>query len=77
LEEALNITRDDLTGISRDVQADLDRFQQDKIKDLKEMLIAYAKAHIRYCQQVKMRNREAHRWTDPILFLSVLLNIEP
>ncbi|CAO3597790.1 unnamed protein product [Absidia cylindrospora] len=51
LEEALEITRNDLTGISRDVQADLDRFQQEKIRDLKEMLIAYARAHIRYCQQ--------------------------
>ncbi|KAI8063533.1 hypothetical protein BC940DRAFT_327364 [Gongronella butleri] len=51
LEEALEITRMDLDGISRDVQADLDRFQTEKIKDLKEMLIAYAKAHIRYCQQ--------------------------
>ncbi|CAO3645534.1 unnamed protein product [Cunninghamella echinulata] len=51
LEEALEITRNDLYGISKDVQADLDRFQQEKIKDLKEMLIAYAKAHIRYCQQ--------------------------
>ncbi|CAO3643279.1 unnamed protein product [Cunninghamella blakesleeana] len=51
LEEALDITRNDLQGISKDVQDDLDRFQQEKIKDLKEMLIAYAKAHIRYCQQ--------------------------
>ncbi|KAI8328976.1 hypothetical protein BC941DRAFT_385112 [Chlamydoabsidia padenii] len=51
LEGALEITRQDLAGISRDVQADLDRFQQEKIKDLKEMLIAYAKAHIQYCQQ--------------------------
>ncbi|CAO3591117.1 unnamed protein product [Absidia cylindrospora] len=51
LEQALDITRDDLTGISLDVEADLDRFQQGKVKDLKDMLIAYAKAHIRYCQQ--------------------------
>jgi sorting nexin-4 len=53
LEEALELTRDDLAGISKDVQADLDRFQNEKIQDLKEMLIAYAKAHIRYCQQVQ------------------------
>lgn len=52
LEDALEITRQDLTDISRDVQTDLDRFQQEKIRDLKEMLIAYAKAHIQYCQQV-------------------------
>lgn len=52
LEDALAITRQDLAEISRDVQTDLDRFQQEKIRDLKEMLIAYAKAHIQYCQQV-------------------------
>ncbi|SAM02552.1 hypothetical protein [Absidia glauca] len=51
LEDALAITRQDLAEISRDVQTDLDRFQQEKIRDLKEMLIAYAKAHIQYCQQ--------------------------
>ncbi|KAI8341082.1 hypothetical protein BC941DRAFT_346665 [Chlamydoabsidia padenii] len=51
LEEALKLTRDDLAGISNDVQVDLDRFQQEKTRDLKDMLLAYARAHIRYCQQ--------------------------
>ncbi|ORZ23513.1 hypothetical protein BCR42DRAFT_404936 [Absidia repens] len=51
LEQALDITRDDLKGVSLDVQTDLDRFQQEKIEDMKDMLIAYAKAHIRYCNQ--------------------------
>ncbi|ORX47512.1 hypothetical protein DM01DRAFT_1327116 [Hesseltinella vesiculosa] len=51
LEEALDITQLDLEGISKDVQADLDRFQTEKISDLKDMLLAFAKAHIRYCQK--------------------------
>ncbi|KAG1064764.1 hypothetical protein G6F42_026941 [Rhizopus arrhizus] len=51
LQEALDITRTDLTAISSELQADLDRFQTEKIQDMRDMLIAYAKIHIRYCQK--------------------------
>ncbi|KAG0171550.1 Sorting nexin, cytoplasm-to-vacuole targeting pathway/endosomal sorting [Apophysomyces sp. BC1034] len=51
LQNALEITRKDLAGVSVDVQKDLDRFQREKIRDLRDMLIAYAKIHIRYCQK--------------------------
>lgn len=54
LEEALNITRTDLTAISSELQSDLDRFQTEKIQDMRDMLIAYAKIHIRYCQKVML-----------------------
>lgn len=52
LEEALNITNKDLNSVSTELQADLDRFQREKIHDMRDMLIAYAKIHIRYCQKV-------------------------
>lgn len=52
LQEALDITKTDLTAISTELQADLDRFQTEKIQDMRDMLIAYAKIHIRYCQKV-------------------------
>ncbi|KAI8997906.1 hypothetical protein BDB01DRAFT_772871 [Pilobolus umbonatus] len=51
LQEALDLTSNDLTTISSELQADLDRFQTEKIQDMRDMLIAYAKIHIRYCQK--------------------------
>ncbi|KAI7902476.1 uncharacterized protein BX663DRAFT_511192 [Cokeromyces recurvatus] len=51
LEEALDITKKDLETISSELQTDLDRFQTEKIQDMRDMLIAYAKIHIRYCQK--------------------------
>lgn len=55
LQEALDITKNDLTTISTELQTDLDRFQTEKIQDMRDMLIAYAKIHIRYCQKVRRR----------------------
>ncbi|KAI8391209.1 uncharacterized protein BYT42DRAFT_556040 [Radiomyces spectabilis] len=66
LEEALEITRKDLAGASVELQADLDRFQREKIKDLRNMLIAYAKVHIRYCQQNLESWKEARLEVDKI-----------
>ncbi|KAG0003418.1 Sorting nexin, cytoplasm-to-vacuole targeting pathway/endosomal sorting [Entomortierella chlamydospora] len=51
LEEQLETTNADLDNISRAVQADLDRFQRQKIKDLRDILLEYAKAHQRWCQK--------------------------
>ncbi|KAI8373876.1 hypothetical protein BD560DRAFT_393826 [Blakeslea trispora] len=51
LQEALDISSKDLNAISLQLQHDLDRFQTEKIQDMRDMLIAYAKIHIRYCQQ--------------------------
>ncbi|KAI9318017.1 hypothetical protein BX666DRAFT_1856028 [Dichotomocladium elegans] len=51
LQEALDIARKDLAGASSELQEELDRFQKEKIRDLRDMLIAYAKIHIRYCQK--------------------------
>ncbi|CAG8618373.1 8435_t:CDS:2, partial [Gigaspora rosea] len=51
LEEALETTTEDLKKISLSIQNDLDRFQRQKIMDLKEMLIAYAKNHLKWCKK--------------------------
>ncbi|RUS23136.1 PX domain-containing protein [Endogone sp. FLAS-F59071] len=51
LEEAHEVTRKDLVGISADTQADLDRFQRQKVRDMRDMLLAYAKIHAKWCQK--------------------------
>ncbi|CAI2168127.1 14682_t:CDS:2 [Funneliformis geosporum] len=51
LEEALVTTTEDLKNISVSIQSDLDRFQRQKIRDLKNMLINYAKTHVEWCQK--------------------------
>ncbi|KAF9170044.1 Sorting nexin, cytoplasm-to-vacuole targeting pathway/endosomal sorting [Mortierella sp. AD011] len=51
LEEQLETTNADLDNISRAIQADLDRFQRQKIKDMRDILLEYAKAHQRWCQK--------------------------
>lgn len=55
LQVALDITKTDLSTISTELQSDLDRFQTEKIQDMRDMLIAYAKIHIRYCQKVNFK----------------------
>ncbi|KAI9492119.1 hypothetical protein BDB00DRAFT_830303 [Zychaea mexicana] len=66
LQEALEITRQDLAGSSTELQSELDRFQREKIKDLRDMLIAYAKIHIRYCQRNLESWQEARAEVDKI-----------
>jgi hypothetical protein len=46
------VTRKELVDVSANTQADLDRFQRQKIRDLRDMLIAYAKVHVKYCEKV-------------------------
>lgn len=73
LEEALNITTKDLDVISTELQADLDRFQREKIQEMRDMLIAYAKIHIRYCQKVT-RKKGPHLFVINTLFFTRILN---
>ncbi|GBB97663.1 hypothetical protein RclHR1_03030007 [Rhizophagus clarus] len=51
LEEAKVTTADDLKNISVSIQDDLDRFQRQKIRDLRDMLINYAKNHVTWCKK--------------------------
>ncbi|CAG8465388.1 2334_t:CDS:2 [Ambispora gerdemannii] len=51
LEEALETSRKDLKNISGSIQEDLDRFQRQKVRDIRDMLLAYAKIQIKWCQK--------------------------
>ncbi|CAG8825515.1 19951_t:CDS:2, partial [Racocetra persica] len=51
LEEALETTTEDLKKISVSIQDDLDRFQRQKVVDLRNMLISYAKNHVKWCKE--------------------------
>ncbi|PLW54128.1 hypothetical protein PCANC_06492 [Puccinia coronata f. sp. avenae] len=46
LEEGLRAAAADLRYCSQTIQADLDRFQRQKVADLKEMCLAFARLHI-------------------------------
>lgn len=58
LEDALHLSAQDLKYASSTIQADLDRFQRQKVADLREMAISMARAHRDWCKQ----NLEA--WED-------------
>jgi len=51
LEDAKQLTSADLVTISMSIQADLDRFQRQKVKDIRDLLVAYAKIHMKWCQK--------------------------
>lgn len=52
LDEALQLTAQDLKYATSHIQADLDRFQRMKIKDLKEMMLNSARMHREFCRVV-------------------------
>ncbi|KAF8845232.1 hypothetical protein BDN67DRAFT_1065586 [Paxillus ammoniavirescens] len=51
LEDALHLTAQDLKYSSSTIQADLDRFQRQKVADLREMSISMARSHRDWCKQ--------------------------
>jgi hypothetical protein len=53
LEDAQLLAAQDLKYASSTIQADLDRFQRQKVADLREMCIAMARAHKAWCEQVR------------------------
>ncbi|KAF9447514.1 hypothetical protein P691DRAFT_671336 [Macrolepiota fuliginosa MF-IS2] len=58
LEDALHLSTQDLKYSSSTIQADLDRFQRQKVADLREMAINMARSHREWCK----KNLEA--WED-------------
>ncbi|KAG0175983.1 Sorting nexin, cytoplasm-to-vacuole targeting pathway/endosomal sorting [Apophysomyces sp. BC1034] len=52
LEKAMVATKEELEIISENIQEDLDLFQKRKESEFRTMLIAYAKIHIKYCEEV-------------------------
>ncbi|EKM50413.1 uncharacterized protein PHACADRAFT_263688 [Phanerochaete carnosa HHB-10118-sp] len=51
LEDAQHLTAQDLKYSSSTIQADLDRFQRQKVADLREMCISMARAHRDWCKK--------------------------
>jgi hypothetical protein len=52
LEDALHLAAQDLKYSSSTIQADLDRFQRQKVADLREMAISMARSHRDWCKKV-------------------------
>jgi hypothetical protein len=52
LEDALHLSAQDLKYASSTIQADLDRFQRQKVADLREMAISMARSHREWCMKV-------------------------
>ncbi|KAG6919002.1 hypothetical protein DXG01_010241 [Tephrocybe rancida] len=51
LEDALHLSAQDLKYSSSTIQADLDRFQRQKVADMREMAIAMARSHRDWCKK--------------------------
>src|SRR5258708_6389959 len=52
LEDAQHLAAQDLKYASSTIQADLDRFQRQKVADLREMCIGMARIHLDWCKAV-------------------------
>lgn len=52
LEDAQHLAAQDLKYSSSTIQADLDRFQRQKVADMREMSISMARAHRDWCKKV-------------------------
>ncbi|EAU90095.1 sorting nexin-41 [Coprinopsis cinerea okayama7 len=66
LEDALHLAARDLKYSSSTIQADLDRFQRQKVADLREMGIAMAIAHRDWCKKNLEAWEEAKREIEKI-----------
>ncbi|KIY70778.1 hypothetical protein CYLTODRAFT_391518 [Cylindrobasidium torrendii FP15055 ss-10] len=66
LEDALHLSAQDLKYASSTIQADLDRFQRQKVADLREMTIAMAKSHRDWCKKNLEAWEEAKKDIDAI-----------
>ena len=56
LEEQSEMLQDDLTLINSSVQDNLDRYQREKVRDIKNILLDMAKMHIEWCNEVSHLN---------------------
>lgn len=57
LEDSLQASEQDLKYASTTLQADLDRFQRQKVADLRLLAIQLAKVHKEWCRVVSWRRR--------------------
>ncbi|KAF8199132.1 hypothetical protein BJ912DRAFT_874345 [Pholiota molesta] len=66
LEDALHLSAQDLKYSSSTIQADLDRFQRQKVADLREMAISMARSHRDWCKKNLDAWEEAKREIEKI-----------
>ncbi|KAF5316380.1 hypothetical protein D9619_006124 [Psilocybe cf. subviscida] len=66
LEDALHLSAQDLKYSSSTIQADLDRFQRQKVADLREMSISMARSHRDWCKKNLEAWEEAKREIEKI-----------
>ncbi|TFK74916.1 hypothetical protein BDN72DRAFT_832631 [Pluteus cervinus] len=66
LEDALHLSAQDLKYSSSTIQADLDRFQRQKVADLREMCITMAQSHREWCKKNLEAWEEAKKEIDKI-----------
>ncbi|KAI0319621.1 hypothetical protein OF83DRAFT_1109236 [Amylostereum chailletii] len=66
LEDALHLSAQDLKYASSTIQADLDRFQRQKVADMREMAISMARTHRDWCKKNLEAWEEAKREIDKI-----------
>ncbi|KAJ4498902.1 hypothetical protein C8R41DRAFT_908403 [Lentinula lateritia] len=66
LEDALHLAAQDLKYSSSTIQADLDRFQRQKVADIREMAISMAQSHRDWCKKNLEAWEEAKREVDMI-----------
>ncbi|KIS67434.1 uncharacterized protein UMAG_04532 [Mycosarcoma maydis] len=66
LEEGLTLTANDLHYATAAIQADLDRFQRQKVSDLKDMMLDFAKMHREFAQTNLDNWKEAKKEIDAV-----------
>ncbi|KAI8146304.1 hypothetical protein BJV82DRAFT_643459 [Fennellomyces sp. T-0311] len=66
LEGAQAKVRQELKEISENIQQELDMFQKQRASELRAMMIAYAKIHIKYCEESVASWRQARVQVDSI-----------
>jgi hypothetical protein len=66
LQEGLALTSNDLHYATTAIQADLDRFQRQKVSNFKEMMLDFAKMHKEFAQANLDNWKEAKREMDSV-----------
>ncbi|KAJ7224471.1 hypothetical protein GGX14DRAFT_425842 [Mycena pura] len=66
LEDALHLSAQDMKYSSSTIQADLDRFQRQKVADLREMAMGMARTHRDWCKKNLEAWEEAKREIDKL-----------
>ena len=66
LEEGLSLTSNDLHYATQAIQADLDRFQRQKVSDLKDMMLDFARMHREFAQANLDNWKEAKNEIDAV-----------